>query len=86
MKMKIKELFISKKLAKSTDIPDYVPKNQYVVFVKNIVVAIGPTPCDLAEIALQKFPNLPIVIKFNGPKRKQMEYCYALSTDLKINQ
>ncbi|HUX99106.1 MAG TPA: hypothetical protein VMV49_06095, partial [Candidatus Deferrimicrobium sp.] len=41
------------------------------------VVAIGSNPSDLAEIALHKFPDLPFVIKYNGPKQKSMEYCYA---------
>ena len=76
-KMNIEELISSTQLSEPIDIPDYVPKNQYVAFVKGAVVAIGSDPSDLAEIALQKFPNLPFIIKYNGPKQKSMEYCYA---------
>jgi hypothetical protein len=76
-KMKIEEIILSTQMAEPIEIPDYVPQNLYVIFVKGAVVAIGPNPSDLADIAIQKFPNLPFIIKYNGPKQKSMEYCYA---------
>jgi len=76
-RMKIEEIVTSAKNSEFIEIPDYVPKNQYVAFVKGAVVAIGSNPSDLAEIALQKFPSLPVIIKYNGSKQQFREYCYA---------
>ncbi len=76
-KMKIEEIILSTQMAEPIEIPDYVPKNLYIIFVNGAVVAVGPNPSDLADIAIQKFPNLPFIIKYNGPKQKSMEYCYA---------
>ncbi|MHA1729409.1 MAG: ribbon-helix-helix protein, CopG family [Promethearchaeota archaeon] len=60
----------------SVKIPDYIPKNKYVIFVKGAVVGVGDNPSDLSQIAIEKFPNLPFEIKFNGTKKKPIEYCF----------
>lgn len=81
-KMKIEEILSTIPDPGSPKIPDYVPKNQYIIFVKGAVVAVGEKPCELAQIARQKFPNLPFVIKFNGPKPKPLEYFYMSLSNL----
>jgi hypothetical protein len=58
------------------DIPEYIPKNKYVVFVNGAVIAVGDSPSELATIALKKFPDFPLVIKYNGPKQAPLEYVY----------
>ena len=39
----------------SIKIPEYIPKNKYVIFVKGPVVAIGDNASDLADILPYKF-------------------------------
>ncbi|MHA1293489.1 MAG: hypothetical protein ACTSR3_23605 [Candidatus Helarchaeota archaeon] len=56
------------------EIPEYIPKKKYAVFVKGAIIAVGDNPSDLACIALEKFPRLPFTINFNGPKKDAMEY------------
>ena len=65
-------------------IPDYIPKNKYVIFIKGAVVAIGDNPSDLADIAIKKFPNLPFTIKYNGKQKKKMEYIISSQLFTKI--
>jgi hypothetical protein len=79
-KMKIEELASKIGMSEAVEIPDYIPKNKYVIFVNGAVVAIGDNPSDLAEIAVQKFSDFPFVIKYNGPKKKPMEYFYMSLT------
>ena len=66
------------------EIPDYIPKNQYVVFVNGAVVAVGDNPSDLADIALIKFPNYPFVMKFNGTPLDPMEYAFMSLAEWKV--
>jgi hypothetical protein len=58
-------------------IPDYVPPEKYVAFVNGAVIGVGESPSDVAQIAVEKFPNLPLVIKYNGSPLKNQEYVYA---------
>ncbi len=74
-KIKPQDLVSSNQISEPFEILDYIPKNQYVVFVKGVIVAAGSTPSDLSEIALQQFPYFPFIIKYNGPTQKSMEYC-----------
>ncbi|MHA1301563.1 MAG: DUF5678 domain-containing protein [Candidatus Helarchaeota archaeon] len=58
-------------------IPDYIPKNKFVAIVKGSIVAVGDTPSEVCEIAITKFPKLPISIKFTGPNKfKPPEFIY----------
>jgi predicted CopG family antitoxin len=75
-KIKIDELLAKLPPVEDVEIPDFVPKGKYVIFVNGAIVAIGDTPCDLAGIALAKFPNYPFVMKFNGPDPGSMEYVF----------
>ncbi len=80
--IKIQEISLKQEESKEIVIPDYIPKNKYVGFVKGAIVAVGESPSEIAQIAIEKFPNLPLIIKFNGPKKKQMEYCYINLSEL----
>ena len=80
-RMKIEKIISTIEAPESIEIPDYIPKNKYVVFVKGAVVAVGDNPSDLAEIAVQKFPNFPFIMKYNGQPQKQMEYFYMSLTE-----
>ena len=80
-KIKIEELISKIEVPETIEIPDYIPKDKYVIFVNGAVVAVGDNPSDLAEIAIQKFPNLPFNIKYNGPKKKPIEYFYMSLTE-----
>ena len=75
-KIKMEKIVESLQPSEDPEIPDYIPENKYVVFVKGAVVAVGDSPSDLADIAFQKFPNFSFVIKFNGAKSPVMEYVY----------
>ena len=68
--VKIQE--ISEKWDKSEDIeiPDYIPKNKYVGFVNGAVIAVSESPSEISQVAVEKFPNLPLLIKYNGDKKK----------------
>ena len=74
--MKIEELISKIDVPKTIEIPNYIPKDKYVIFVNGAVVAFGDNPNDLAEIAIQKFPNHPFIIKYNGQRKKPIEYFY----------
>jgi len=65
------------------DIPDYIPKNKYVGFVNGAIISVGDNVSEVAQVAVEKFPNGPLVIKYNGPKKKSLEYCFMSLTDLK---
>jgi len=54
---------------KDFKIPEYIPKNKFIAIVKGSIVAVGETPSEVSQIAITKFPNLPIKIKFSGPKK-----------------
>jgi len=75
-KMAIEEFAQTTSQPENLVIPSYVPEGKYVAFVNGAVVGVGDNPSDVAQIAVGKFPNLPLVIKFNGPRQKPMEYVY----------
>ncbi len=59
-------------------IPDYIPKNKYVLFNSDkIVAAVGDSPQHVASLAASKGIEPPFVVKYNGglPKVPQ-EYLY----------
>nr|MDO8087153.1 DUF6290 family protein [Candidatus Sigynarchaeum springense] len=58
------------------EIPAYVPKDKYVIFVNEAIVGVGDNPSELAELAMHKFPNLPFVMKFNGEVAGNQEYVF----------
>ncbi len=81
--VKIQE--ISEKWDKSEDIEisEYIPKNKYVGFVNGAVIAVSESPSEISQVAVEKFPNLPLLIKYNGDKKKkQMEYCFMSLSEL----
>ena len=75
-KIKIEESIESLSSEEEPEIPSYIPKDKYVIFVKGAVVAVGDSPSDLADEAFQKFPNYPFIIKYNGNKPSHMDYVY----------
>ena len=81
---KIKIENISRKNDNNSDvkIPDYIPKNKYVGFANGAIITVGDTVSEVAQVAVEKFPNDPLVIKYNGPKKKPVEYCFMSLTDL----
>ncbi len=81
-KIKIEEISRESKKDNEIVIPDYIPKNKYIAFVKGAIIAVGDTVSDVAQVAAEKFPNGPLVIKFNGPKQKPMEYCFLSLNNL----
>jgi len=81
-KIKIEEVSRESKKDNEITIPDYIPKNKYVAFIKGAIIAVGDTVSDVAQVAAEKFPNGPLVIKFNGPKKKPIEYCFLSLNDL----
>ena len=84
IKQKIKIEELSQEMENNDDfikIPDYLPKNKFIIFVKGAVVAVGDNPSDLADIAVEKFPNLPFKIKYNGTKKQPIEYFYMSLKD-----
>lgn len=66
---------------KDFPIPDYIPKNKYVLFTSNKSIgAVGDTPSEVAQIAADNGIAPPFSIKYNGkdlPKVK--EYIYSLN-------
>ena len=81
-KIKIEEVSQESKNDTEIAIPDYIPKNKYIAFVKGAIIAVGDSVSDVAQVAAEKFPNGPLVIKFNGPKKKPLEYCFLSLNDL----
>jgi hypothetical protein len=75
-KMKIEESIARIPTNEDVEIPDYIPKEKYVIFVNGAVVAIGDKPSALAEIAMEKFPEYPFVMKYNGASQKTIEYAF----------
>jgi len=60
-----------------SSIPDYIPPIKFVALVKGVVVAIGDTPSEVTRIAMEKFSQDPIIVKYNGVlKRNPPEYVY----------
>lgn len=77
-KVKINEILRNIPNEKPITIPDYIPKNKFVVFVNGAVVAIGDDPSDLAEEAVKKFPDFPFNIKYNGKEKPNVEFLYMV--------
>jgi len=81
-KIKIENLSKKIDINSGVEIPDYIPKNKYVGFVDGAIISVGDTVNEVAQVAAEKFPNGPLVIKYNGPKKKPLEYCFMSLTDL----
>jgi predicted aspartyl protease len=79
-KIKIDE--VSRDLEKKIHIPNYIPKNKYVGFIKGAIIGVGDTVSEVSNLAAEKFPNGPLVIKYNGPKKKPMEYIFMSLNEL----
>ncbi len=75
-KLKIEEISLDSKTDLKIEIPEYIPKGKYVGFVKGAIIGIADTVSEVAQIAAEKFPDGPLVIKFNGPPKKTIEYCF----------
>ncbi|MBN2151257.1 MAG: hypothetical protein JW839_07430 [Candidatus Lokiarchaeota archaeon] len=75
-KIAVDTLVASLSEAKDVEIPAYVPKDKYVIFVNEAIVGVGDNPSELAELAMRKFPNLPFVMKFNGDQPPNQEYVF----------
>lgn len=43
---------------------------------------MADSPNEIAQIAVNKFPNDLLIIKYNGAKKKQIEYSYLNLTEL----
>ncbi len=80
--IKIQETSLSEKESQKVKIPDYIPKNKYVGFIRGAIIAVSDNPSEIAQIAVKNFPDLPLVIKYNGAKKKQMEYCFLNLSEL----
>jgi hypothetical protein len=80
-KIKIDNLVASLPPTEDVEIPAYVPRNKYVIFVNGAIVGVGDNPSELAEMAMQKFPNLPFVMKYNGEQPPSMEYVFMSVTE-----
>lgn len=75
-KLKIEEISNQMENKKEITIPDYIPKNKYVGFVNGAIIGVGNSVSEIANFAAEKFPNGMLEIKYNGPKKKPMEYIY----------
>jgi predicted aspartyl protease len=80
-KIEIDNLVASMPPTEDVEIPAYVPRNKYVIFVNGAIVGVGDNPSELAEMAMQKFPNLPFVMMFNGEQPRSMEYVFMGVTE-----
>ena len=81
-KIKIQKVELNHNQIEDIKIPHYIPKNRYVGFVKGAIIAVSDSPNEIAQIAVEKFPNSPLIIKFNRKKKKPMEYCYLNLSEL----
>ena len=82
-KIKIEETSKDKKKNQEIEIPDYIPKNKYVGFVRGAIIGVADSVSEIAQIAAEKFPDGPLVIKYNGPRKKPMEYMFMSLNGLK---
>jgi hypothetical protein len=82
-KIKIEEFAQKNQSSDTIEIPDYIPRNKFVGFVNGAVIAVGDTPSEVAQVAVEKFPDFPLIIKYNGPKQKTMEYCFLSVTEFR---
>ncbi len=63
--------------SEEVEIPDFVPKDKYVLFANNALVAVGESPSDVTLQAAKKGIQPPYVIKFNGKPKLPPEYVFA---------
>ncbi len=63
------------------EIPDFVPKDKYVVFSNNSIVCIGDIPSEVTQTAVDKGVPPPYVIKFTGKMKKPPEFVFMSLTD-----
>jgi len=82
-KIKIETLAKENEGLEKIEIPEYVPKNKYIGFVNGAIIGVADNPSEISLIAAEKFPNHALVIKFNGPKPKQIEYCFMSLVEIK---
>ncbi len=80
--VKIQEISEKRVMSGNIEIPEYIPKNKYVGFVNGAIIAVADSPSEISRIAAGKVINSPLLIKFNGPKKKRMEYCFLSLSDL----
>jgi len=81
--IKIQEILQKREKNNDIEMPDYIPKNKYVGFVNGAIIEVSNSPSEISQIAAEKFPNLPLIIKYNGPKKKHVEYCFMALSELK---
>ena len=74
--VKIQEISEKRVMSENIEIPEYIPQNKYVGFVNGAIIAVGESPSEISRITAGKSPNSPLIIKFNGPTKKRMEYCF----------
>ncbi len=82
-KIKIEEFAQKTQSSDIIRISDYIPKNKFVGFVNGAVIAVGDTPSEVAQVAVERFPDFPLIIRYNGPKQKSIEYCFLNFTELR---
>ncbi len=58
------------------EIPDYIPKNKYVLFANNSIVAVGDSPNEVTLEAAEKDIKPPFTIKYNGKTPGPIDYVY----------
>lgn len=82
-KIKIETLAKESEGLEKIEIPEYVPKNKYIGFVNGAIIGVADNPSEISLIAAEKFPNHALIIKFNGPKPKHIEYCFMSLVEMK---
>jgi hypothetical protein len=82
-KLKIETLAKEREKIEEIKIPEYIPKNKYIGFVNGAIIGVADNPSEISLIAAEKFPDHELVIKFNGPKPKRMEYCFMSLSEIK---
>ena len=81
-KIKIEEFAKKGQKFTEVEIPEYIPQNKYIAFVNGAIAAVGDSPSVVTHEALLKFPNFPVIIKYNGEGQvKPLEYCFMSLED-----
>ncbi len=61
----------------SNQLPNFLPSKKYVAIINDSIIAVGDSPSEVSQIAVEKFPDLPITIKYTGPEKvKPIEYIF----------
>jgi hypothetical protein len=82
-KLKIETLANEREGLEEIKIPEYIPKKKYIGFVNGAIIGVADNPSEISLIAAEKFPDHALVIKFNGPKPKRIEYCFMSLSEIK---